>query len=90
MFPSSRRGGARCERLSGSGDTLAPRPLTKMNTHSGNQTPEDSGKRRITRDVEEGHKVDGETRISKPPEAVRDLGAGQGRQRGGKTYKAKR
>ena len=46
----------RGKRLTGSGVALAPRPRTKMETQSGNQAPEDSGKQRIIRDVEEGHK----------------------------------
>ena len=45
------------------------------------QTPEDSGKRRRTREEEDGHKGDEGNRTRNPPEAVRDLDAGRGQQR---------
>ena len=48
------------------------------------QTPEDPRKRRSKREDEEGNTGDGGTHTGKPPEAVRDLGAGQVRQRGDK------
>ena len=66
-----------------SGGALTPRLCAKMDAHLVNQIPEDAGKRCSTRKGEEGYKVCGGTRTGEPPEAVRDLGAGQGRQRGG-------
>ena len=49
--------------------------------------PEDSGKRRSTRDDEEGHTGYRGIRMGEPPEAVRDLGTGQGQQSEGEMDK---
>ena len=61
-----------------------PSPSRKNGHPSGNQTQEDYRNRCSIREGDEGHRGDGGTRTVKPLEAVRDLGAGRGWQRGGK------
>ena len=58
-------GGDRGEKLTGSGGALTPHPCAEMDTHLVIQTLEDAGKRRSTREGEEGHKGDRGIRASK-------------------------